>query len=130
MNKLIKVIIPQRVVVRKYEVDIEGLKIILRDTKVKSKITNKEISIILNKPITLVEHWFRKDKSFSIPSDDIWLQLKELLNIETDVFDKSIMEFEEKDGVYDMANRVYDVNGIAPTLTSTGSELERFIIWN
>lgn len=128
-NKIIREIIPQQVRVRKYEVDIENLKSTLRDNKLKSKLTNKQISEILNQPLTLVEHWFRGDNCFSIPSEDIWFDLKKLLNIQTDEFDKSIMEFEIRDGVFDKANRVYDSNGIAPTLTCVNAENERYKVY-
>lgn len=128
-NKIIREIIPQKVRVRKYEVDIENLKSTLRDNKLKSKLTNKQISEILNQPLTLVEHWFRGDNCFSIPSEDIWFDLKKLLNIQTDEFDKSIMEFEIRDGVFDKANRVYDSNGVAPTLTCVNAENERYKVY-
>ena len=89
----------------------------LRNAKIEADITNREIADKLNIPLTKVEHYFRKDNSFAIPEAQIWLQLKEVLNIETDEFDKSIMTFEEKEGVYEKANRYYLDNGIAPTLT-------------
>lgn len=129
MNRIIKTIIPQQVRVRKYEVDMDNLKTLLRESKAKAKITNKGIANELNKPLTLIEHWFRNDSSFSIPTDDIWSDLKKLLNIETDEFDKSIMEFEIRDGVFDKSNRVYDSNGIAPTLTCVSAENERYIVY-
>jgi hypothetical protein len=47
-------------------------------------------------PQTKVEHWFRLDDSFAIPDEDIQFKLKELLEINTSEFDKSITEFEEK----------------------------------
>ena len=112
--KIMTHIIPQTVKVRKYDVDIDKLKQVLKEHK---KYSNKEIALILDLPITTVEHWFRSDNCFSIPDPQIWLRLKSLLNIETDEFDKSIMTFEEKDGVYDKANRIYDEKGLAPTLT-------------
>lgn len=62
------------------------------------------------------EHWFRTDKSGSIPSDDIWFKLKEFLNINDDLYDKSVTEFEIKNGSYDMAKRVYHTDGKHPTL--------------
>lgn len=127
-NKIIRKIIPQQVYVRKYEVDKTSLQDTLRSYKKKSRLTNKQISKVLEQPITLVEHWFRTDKSFSIPSEDIWLNLKELLNIQTDEFDNAIMTFEIRDGVYEKSNRAYDINGIAPTLTATSSEFEKFIV--
>ena len=118
-----KVEIPQKVCVRKYPVDTEKLKIVLRSHKC---FTNKEIAEKLNLPITQVEHYFRTDNSFAIPEASIWLELKKLLNIETNEFDDSIMTFEEKDGVYEKSNRFYLDNGIAPTLTNA-SKNEKII---
>ena len=102
------------VMVRKYPVDVEKLQTTLREHKCYS---NKEIAEKLNQPLTLIEHWFRQDECFAIPDADMWLKLKELLNIATDEFDESIMTFEVKDGVYDKSNRCYHIEGIAPTLT-------------
>lgn len=110
--------IKQKVKVRKYPVDKEKLKQVLREAKLEKDVTNEWIAdIVLDVPITTVEHWFRKDDSFAIPTPDIWFKLKEFLNIKTDEFDKSIMTFEEKEGVYEKADRVYDEKGISPTLT-------------
>ena len=99
-NKIIREIIPQKVRVRKYEVDVVALKKVLREAKNNSKLTNSEISNKLNKPKTLVDHWFRNDNCFSIPDEYIWFELKKLLNIQTDEFDKSIMTFEVRDGIF------------------------------
>lgn len=108
------------VMVRKYDVDVENLKKVLREHK---NYSNKEIAEKLNAPLTQVEHWFRQDEYFAIPDADIWFGLKNLLNIATDEFDESITTFEVKDGVYDKANRCYHINGIAPTLTvASGNE--------
>ena len=128
-NKLIKIIIPQQVKVRKYEVDKNNLVLLLREAKNKEKLTNKQIAKKLKQPLTLVEHWFRQDNSFSIPDADIWYELKNILNIKTDKFDKCITEFEIREGVYDKSNRVYDVNGLCPTLTCEDIENQRFIIY-
>lgn len=111
--------IPEIVKVRKYEVDIEALK----KTLSKRNISIKKISQILGVKKTLVEHWFRKDNCFSIPSAENWLQLKEILGIQTNEFDKSIMQFEEKISVHEQSNRVYNINGIAPTITSTSADI-------
>ena len=108
--------IPQKVEVRKYDVDVDRLKVLLSSHK---NMTNKELADELNLPITTVEHWFRKDDCFSIPNADIWFELKELLNIQTEEFDQSITEFEVRDGVYEKSNRVYNSDGLSPTLTST-----------
>ena len=89
----------------------------------------KKISEKLKIKKTTVEHWFRNDKSFSIPDSNIWMQLKNLLNIKTSIFDASIMEFIEKNGEFEQGNRVYDVNGLAPTITNTSSD-ERIIDTN
>lgn len=82
-------------------------------------LTNKDISDALDTPKTKVEHWFRTDKSFAIPSSEIWLELKELLEIETNQFDDSIMEFETKEGVFESAKRIYDSKASYPTITAS-----------
>ena len=68
----------EEVKVRKHEVDIPSLQYLLREMKVESKKTNKQIAEETNQPITKVEHWFRTDSSFAIPGDDVWLKLKEV----------------------------------------------------
>ncbi|NLY46843.1 MAG: DNA cytosine methyltransferase [Tissierella sp.] len=121
-NEIQMIEVEQLVRVRKHEVDIEGLIFCLREHKEKSKLTNRQISESLNKPITLVEHWFRRDSSFAIPDEDTWYKLKELLKIEINEFDSPITEFEEKQGVYEKGNRYYHEKGIAPTLTTSANE--------
>jgi DNA (cytosine-5)-methyltransferase 3A len=108
----------EQVKVRKHEVDIISLQYLLREMKKECGKTNKQIAEETNTPITKVEHWFRTDSSFAIPSDDIWFRLKEVLGIETNLFDKEIMEFEYRDGVYESKQRVYSENGKSPTLTA------------
>ena len=122
-NKILKIDIPQIVRVRKFDVDIEKLKVVLRESKNKTNLSNRKIAEILNQPLTLVEHWFRTDNCFSIPSDDIWYDLKKLLNIETDEFDLSITTFEEREGVFEKANRCYFDDGISPTLTTQEGDI-------
>jgi len=112
----------EEVKVRKYKVDIKGLQSLLRSMKKQSGKTNKQIATETDMPITKVEHWFRTDTSFAIPSDDVWFNLKNILGIETDDFDKQIMEFEYKDGVYETKQRVYSEDGKSPTLTSSNKE--------
>ena len=107
--------VEMEVATRKYEVDCDSLRECLRGHKESLKLNNKRIAEQLDLSITEVEHWFRNDKYFSIPSPDVWYDLKELLGIETDEFDKSIMEFEFKGGNYDMRNRIY-VGEASPTL--------------
>lgn len=115
--KIITHEIVQKVKVRKYPIDVEKLKETLRNAKIEQDISNEKLEKELNIPVTTIAHWFRKDNCFSVPSSDIWFKLKGILHIETDEFDESIMTFEEKDGIYEKANRVYDENGLAPTLT-------------
>ena len=112
-------IIPQKVKVRKYEVDIPKLQQTLRDHKKMTILTNKNLADLLHVPVTKVEHWFRTDSSFAIPSEDIWFRLKDLLVIKTDEFDKSIVCFEVRDGKFDMADRVYSQDGKSPTIVAS-----------
>lgn len=106
--------------IRKYRVDTDGLRDVLREGRQASGLNNKQISEILDRPYTLVEHWFRRGKGFGIPGPDVWPRLKELLGIQTDRFDESIMTFEVVPGEYDQRNRIYLTNGIMPTLTTGG----------
>lgn len=126
--KILQYDIQQNVKVRKYKVDVEKLKIALKKSKEKSNLTIKDIADSLGVNKTTAEHWFRSDDCFSIPDENIWLDLKNLLGITTDEFDKSIMEFEIKPNEYDMSNRVYHENGIAPTLTANGESGAKKII--
>ena len=116
-NEIIMIEVPQEVRVRKYEVDISNLQLLLRESKKNKKITNKQIAEFLDIPLTKVEHWFRTDNCFAIPDENLWLELKKILCIKDDSFDKSIMTFEIREGVYEKSNRCYFEEGIAPTLT-------------
>lgn len=111
-------IVPQEVRVRKYTCDIGKFQTLLRESKKLSKLTNKEIADILNRPLTEVEHWFRTDKWFNIPDEDVWFGLKKLLNIQTTEFDNFVTVFEVREGVFEKADRCYDVNGKMSTLTT------------
>ena len=108
--------IPQTVTKRKYEVDTEKLKTVLKEHKKLSKLSNKQISEVLQLPQTLVEHWFRNDDCFAIPDADVWFELKKLLSIKSDEFDLSITEFIECDGVFEKSERCYCVDGKMSTL--------------
>ena len=108
------------VMVRQYEIDKEELRIFLVDHLNKSSYTKCSIAQALDLPYTLVEHWFRGSiRGFSIPLASHWYQLKELLNINVDKYDLAITSFIRREGVFEKAKRVYDVKGIAPTLTAT-----------
>ena len=108
-------VVPEKVKVRKHEVDIKKLQSILRQ----HRLPIKEISEKLNVKKTTVEHWFRTDNCFSIPDAEIWFDLKKLLNIETNEFDLPITEFEIRDGRYEMADRVYNPKYKSPTIVSS-----------
>jgi len=116
--------IPQIVSVRKHKVDIIKLQGVLKEHKT---LSNQKIAEKLNIKKTTVDHWFRTDNGFSIPEPNVWQDLKNLLKIKTNQFDKSITEFETREGVYEKANRVYDTKGIAPTMTSTSAD-ERILL--
>lgn len=105
--------IPQAVRVRKYTCDIDKFQGLLRSHKTMSCRT---ISERLGKPQTEVEHWFRTDKYFNIPDEDVWFDLKKLLNIETTEFDDFVTVFEVREGVFEKSDRCYDVNGKMSTL--------------
>lgn len=109
--------IQQQVKVRKYNVDCQKLCDLLRKHKKMASLSNKEIAKTLNMPITKVEHWFRQDSCFSIPDECIWFELKKLLKITDNEFDLAITTFEEKDNVFEKGNRIYDSQGICPTIT-------------
>ncbi len=110
-------IIQQTVRVRKYEVDIKALKILLKSSKKSSGKTIAAIAKECKVLKTKAEHWFRSDKSFAIPDEENWLDIKDCIGIKTDSFDSQIMEFIEKPNEFDTSNRAYDVNGKSPSLT-------------
>lgn len=124
--KILTYNIYQKVIVRKNNINTNKLIAFLREHKQKTGLTNYKISKELNLPLTKVEHWFRRDKSFAIPNADIWDKLKKILKIETSEFDKDITEFEEKISVFDKTNRCYSDEGISPTIT-TMSQNEKII---
>jgi DNA (cytosine-5)-methyltransferase 3A len=107
--------IPQEVRVRKYTCDIKRFQDCLRSHKTMSC---RVISETLGRPQTEVEHWFRTDKYFNIPDEDVWFDLKKLLNIKTTEFDNFVTVFEVREGVFEKADRCYDVNGKMSTLTT------------
>ena len=108
---------------RIHEVDYDELCQFLREHRKSSKLSTKAIAAQVNKPVSEVEHWFRRDKHFAPPTDDVWLQLKEILDIESDKYDKFMLEFEWVDGVFEQDKRAYGSDGISPTLTTKGESL-------
>lgn len=128
MPEIRRIDIPQLVNVRKYEVDCEKLKNLLREHKKIARKSNKAIADALDVPVTKVEHWFRTDSCFAIPDAEAWAPLKTALAIATVEFDESITTFEERPGVYEKSERCYFADGIAPTLTSTSAGNEKIIV--
>ena len=83
--------------------------------KENKKGTIKEIATNLNLPKTQVEHYFRFDNCRSIPSPEVWIKLKELLGF-CDKYDKQVTEINKSISTYESSCRLYDTNGISPTL--------------
>lgn len=115
VNKILMSKSEFKVKVRKNYIDKLELASFLRNYKTK---TITEISNYCNAPKTMVEHWFRLDNSFSIPNPEYWNLLKNCLNIVDDKYDKAICDFEYKNNTFDMAKRIYHIDGKHPTLTT------------
>ena len=123
VNKPIKVgMNVEEVKIRKHEVDEKALQKLLRSAKKESKKTMKDIAKECNVALTKAEHWFRTDSSFAIPKDTVWIKLKFVLGITTNKFDKALLEFEYRDGVFESTQRVYSDQGKSPTLTASNKE--------
>jgi DNA (cytosine-5)-methyltransferase 1 len=120
MIKVIYYDIPEKVRIRKHKVNITEFQIFLKKHK---RISNKKIAELLKINKSEVDHWFRTDNFFSIPSEVIWIELKKILKIDSNIYDDFVLEFEERNGVHDQSNRVYDINGIGPTITSTSADI-------
>ena len=116
-------IINRKIKARVHQVDIKNLKRTLRAAKKQSTYTIKEIADKIDVPVTQAEHYFRTDGSFAIPTPTIWFKLKDVLDITTDEFDKSLTEFEIREGVFDQSKRAYKDTGISPTITASGDVL-------
>lgn len=114
-------IVPEKVRVRKHEVDVELLQHCLLGAIKNSGKTKQQVADELDVKFSTVEHYFRKvgSESFSIPSEEHWMPLKKVLDIKTDYFDKALTEFEEREGRFDMADRVHNPNYKAPTVVSS-----------
>lgn len=114
-----------KVKVRKHFINSKELAAFLREKKQIAGLSIKEIASKCNVPLTCAEHWFRLDNSFSIPAAEIWETLKQCLNITETTYDRAITEFEIKNNVYDMAKRIYHINGKHPTLTTLSGGHQR-----
>lgn len=79
---------------RCYPVDKTKLRLLLRDNKGNYSLNDIARSLHVSKSI--VDHWFSSnDQKFTIPRAEKWYELKELLSIKTDEFDKAITTFED-----------------------------------
>jgi DNA (cytosine-5)-methyltransferase 1 len=128
MPRIRRIDIPQLVRVRKYEVDCEGLRELLRTHKRIAGKSNKALAEALGVPATKVEHWFRTDSCFAIPDAELWESIKAELGITSTEFDEAITTYEERPGVYEKSERCYLADGIAPTLTSASAGNEKIIV--
>ena len=117
-DKILTTKLDFNVKVRKHYIDKKELSKYLKDKK---KISGKSTRVIAeecNVPLSKAEHWFRTDNSFSIPDAEVWEVIKQSIAITDNHYDKAITEFETKQNTYDMAKRIYNVNGKHPTLTT------------
>jgi len=121
-SELQPIAISEMVRVRVHDVDMKGLYEFLKTAKDEMGVTVSDIAKALDLPKTTVEHWFRNDESQSIPDEDVWFKLKEYLKIEDDIFDAQVTEFEEKESTYEMSERAYHEDGVAPTLKAGSPE--------
>ena len=106
----------QKVKVRKHSIDTNKLVEFLREHR---SVSTAKIAEHCEVPLTMAEHWFRQDSSFSIPPAEVWSKLKEILGITTAEWDKRITEFEERDGVYEMSERITQTPGKNPPLKAS-----------
>ena len=106
----------QKVKGRKHSIDTNKLVEFLREHR---SVSTAKIAEHCEVPLTMAEHWFRQDSSFSIPPAEVWSKLKEILGITTAEWDKRITEFEERDGVYEMSERITQTHGKNPTLKAS-----------
>ena len=58
------------------------------------------------------------DGSRAIPSPDIWIRLKAILEFD-DSYDRQVTEIYEKEIEFEQTRRVYDTNHPSPTLNAT-----------
>lgn len=126
-GKLITYNVENVVSIRKHKVNTDGLKELLKKSLKECGMSKKHIAERLNKPLTQIEHYFRTDGYFAIPEPEVWYELKKILRIETDEYDKPITEFIEAGNSFDSQNRIYDASGISPTLTSTLAKKTTFL---
>lgn len=109
------------VVKRKHTTDIIAFRQFMKEHKRAVGKTIQQIASDTQVSKTEAEHWFRQDSCFSVPRGEVWGALKRSLGLPDSEYDAFVTEFEEVDGVFEKAGRVYFTGGIAPTLTSTSA---------
>jgi len=88
----------------------------------KRKSSIREVANKLQLPKTQVEHYFRTDKSRTIPSPKVWKKLKNILNLD-DRYDEQVTKFYKKEVEFESTRRVYDSKGVAKTTDTSGTGL-------
>lgn len=111
--------------VRKHYINKAELSSFLRAKRQASGKSIKEVAEQCSVLKTTAEHWFRADKCFSIPEADVWEKLKKVIGISETHYDQQITEFEVKKNTFDMAKRIYKINGKHPTLTTLSGGHQR-----
>jgi DNA (cytosine-5)-methyltransferase 1 len=86
----------------------------LRSNKQK---TNSQIATEINIPLTQIEHYFRLDESGALPNGEDWMKLKKCLDFDN-TYDEAMTTYFDDYYKYDMSGRLYELDGIAPTLTT------------
>lgn len=107
---------------RKYEVKQEDICDYLQEWRKKKGLSVKKIDEHFGYKHT-AGHWFRKDnKSGSIPKEQDWWRLKELLEFD-DTYDKQVTEFVEKDITFEQSLRITNWDRPSDTITATSPEI-------
>lgn len=84
--------------VRKYKLDKEGLNKLLREAKEKKGISLQEIADFIETPRYTVASWLSPNLErvyYNEKFDEKWFELKFILEIDTDEFDKQILTYTE-----------------------------------
>ena len=82
--------------IRKYKLDKPGINKLLREAKEKKSVSYKEIGEFLGVSKSTLMHWFRPEPERQHYTDlfsEKWYELKFLLEIDTDEFDKQILTY-------------------------------------
>lgn len=106
---------------RKYQVNQSDICDYLKFWRDKSDLTTKDISNYFEQPYK-VGHWFRKDKSGSIPKVEDWWKLKKILKFD-DRYDKIVTTFIETEIHFEQSLRITNWTRPSDTITATTPEI-------